>query len=213
MAFITAFRERGIHPPDVPNYSVDALTWQRPDIAPKALSAITEAKSVRWRRDSDRYDVFRRWNIAAHRLYRKVLDNPDTPDALFAALGLVRANPRGQLDKEVVIDGEKGTVSRIEIASIRPAWRVGPTGDIVSDIIVEMTQRWMPGGGGQSFRGGCTIICDLDSGDVRYVIRKRVGHRDRTQAEQQFRGALTDKTSQAAYFSDGEPFAMVHRGF
>jgi Subtilase family len=216
VAFITAFRERGIHPPDVPNFSVDTLTWQRPDVARDALKAITEAKSVNWRRDSDRHEVFVEWNAAAQRLYRMVLDEPETPDALFAALGLVRANPPGQPDREVVIDGVKGTVSRIEVGSVRPAWRVNlATGGILSDVILEMTQRWKPDGG-QSVRGGCTIICDLHSGDVRYVIRKRVGHKARTQAEQQFRGGLAE-ASQAPYFIDahghGEPFAMMHRGF
>lgn len=217
VAFITSFRERGIFPSGVLNLSVDTLTWQRPDVAPRALAAITAAKSVEWRRESNRAEVFVAWNRAAGRLYDEVLDNPETPDALFAALGLIRSGARGEPPREVTIDGEKGTVSRIEIGSVRPAWRVSPTGDIQSDIIVEMTQRWMPAkGGGQSFRGGCTIICDLDTGDVRYVIRKRVGHLERTRDERAFRGALTDGGSQAAYFTDahghGEPFAMMHRG-
>jgi hypothetical protein len=221
VAFIAAFRERGIYPLGVPNLSVDTLTWQLPDVAPDALDAIKEAKSVNWRRDSKRHQVFRDWNEAAGRLYAKVIDNPDTPDALFAALGLVRANLRGQPAKQVTIDGVKGTVTRIEIGSVRPAWRFDPLGDvlspernILSDIIVEMTQQWTPvDGNGQSFRGGCTIICNLETGKVRYVIRKRVGHIVRTQIEQEFRG---DTTGKAAYFMNahghGEPFAMLHRG-
>lgn len=216
VAFITAFRERGIYPSDVSNLSVDTLIWQRPDVAPRALAAITRAKSVEWRRDSDRHDVFLEWNAAAHQLYKMVLDEPATPEALFAALGLIRHNPPGQPDRNVTIDGEKGTVSRIEIGSVRPAWRVNPEGDIHSDVIVEMTQRWTPDGSDQSFRGGCTIVCDLNGGDVRYVIRKRVGHGGRTENEKRFRGALTDAAAQAPYFTDahghGEPFAMLHRG-
>jgi Subtilase family len=217
VAFIAAFRERGIYPSDVSNLSVDTLTWQCPDVSPNALAAITRAKSVDWRRNSDRDQVFRAWNEAAQRLYKDVLDSPETPDALFAALGLVRSSPPGQPPREVSIDGVKGTVSRIEIGSVRPAWRVSPTDDILSDVIVEMTQRWTPAdGGGQSFRGGCTIICDLDTGKVRYVIRKRVGHIGRTTNEMKFRGALAETTSQAEYFTSadghGEPFAMLHRG-
>ncbi|GEP60586.1 S8 family serine peptidase [Reyranella soli] len=217
VAFIASFRERGIFPPGVQNLSVDTLTWQRPDVAPDALAAIKAAKSVRWRRNSDRDDVFRDWNQAAARLYIDVLDKPETPDAFFAALGLVRANAPGQPLRQVMIDGKKGKVSRIEIGSVRPAWRVAPNGDILSDIIVEMTQRWKPDdGGGKSFRGGCTIICDLDSGDVRYVIRKRVGNTIRTNEELGFRGALAEAGDHGAgYFDDakgGEPFAMMHRG-
>ena len=217
VAFIASFRERGIFPPGVLNLSVDTLTWQRPDIAPDALAAIKTAKSVRWRRDSGRDGAFRDWNEAAARLYRDVLDNPNTPDALFAALGLVRTGAPSARLRQVTIDGKKGKVSRIEIGSVRPAWRVAPNGDIRSDIIVEMTQRWKPDdGGGKSFRGGCTVICDLDSGDVRYVIRKRVGNSSRTREELGFRGALAEAGDHsAAYFDDSEgsePFAMMHRG-
>jgi hypothetical protein len=213
VAFITAFRERGIHPPDVPNYSVDALAWQTPDIAPNALRSITEAKSIQWRRHSDRDEVFREWNVVARRLYEKVIDNPDTPDALFAALGLLKCSAPGEPERKVVIDGIPGTVSRIEIGSVRPAWRTGADGDVIADVVVEMTQRWTPDGGEQSFRGGCTIVCDLEDGDVRYVIRKRVGHRSRMQSELQFRGALAEaRSTSAVYFADGEPFAMLHRG-
>jgi hypothetical protein len=217
VAFIAAFRERGIYPSDVANLSVDTLAWQPPDVAPNALSAITRAKSMNWKRESDRQQVFQAWNEAACQLYNDVLDKPTTSDALFAALGLVRSNLPGQPPRDVAIDGVRGTVSRIEIGSVRPAWRVSPTGDILSDIIVEMTQQWNPAdGSGQSYRGGCTIICDLDSGKVRYVIRKRVGNIARTDEAKKFRGALTEATSQAAYFSDahghGEPFAMIHRG-
>ncbi len=218
MAFIASFRERGIFPPGVQNLSVDTLTWQRPDVALDALAAIKAAKAVRWRRDSDRDEVFRNWNQAAARLYIDVLDKPETPDAFFAALGLVRASAPGQPLRQVTIDGKKGKVSRIEIGSVRPAWRVAPNGDILSDVIVEMTQRWKPDdGGGKSFRGGCTIICDLDSGDVRYVIRKRVGNSNRTNEEVGFRGALAEAGDHSAdYFDDtkagGELFAMMHRG-
>ncbi|WP_421995475.1 S8 family serine peptidase [Reyranella sp.] len=217
VAFIASFRDRGIYPADVANLSVDTLTWQRPDIDPSALAAVRTAKSVDWRRNSDRHDVFIAWNKAAARLYRDVIDDPATPDALFAALGLVRGSPPGKPPRAITIDGVKGKVSRIEIGSVRPAWRVAPDGGILSDIIVEMTQRWTPAdAGGRSFRGGCTIICDLDSGDVRYVIRKRVGNPRRTEQEMAFRGALAESDSHAAYFVEangrGEPFAMMHRG-
>jgi len=213
VAFIMGFRERGIYPPGVMNFSIDTLTWQSPDVAPNALTALRQAK-VEWRRDSDRHEVFVAWNKAAKLLYKAVLDNPDTPDSLFAALGLVRANLPGQPPKDVTIDGEKGTVSRIAIESIRPAWRSDPAGTAFADVIVEMTQRWTPAqGGDQSIRGGCTIVCKLDTCEVRYVIRKRVGNRARTNEARELRSAFTEPTNHAAYFTGHqEPFAMLHRG-
>ena len=62
---------------------------------PNALAVITQAKPPQWQRTSDRHAVFVAWNEAAARLYSQVLDNPATPDAIFAALGLMRAAARG----------------------------------------------------------------------------------------------------------------------
>ena len=76
-----------------------------------------------------------------------------------------------------------------------------------------MTQQWTPAqGGGQPIRGGCTIVCKLDTGEVRYVIRKRVGNRARTNEARALRSAFTEPTGHAAYFTGHqEPFAMLHR--
>lgn len=212
VAFITAFRERGIYPGGVSNLSVDALAWQCPDVPPAALKPLTEAR-IDWRRTSDRYQAFVDWNRAAAELYKRVLDEPSTPATLFSALGLVPV-PLGVRTLAATIDGKPGTVSRIEIGAVRPAWRVAPNGDIRTDLIIEMTQRWMPADmPGQALRGGCTLICDLDTAEVRYVIRKRVGHKDRANNEIKFRGALADSEGASSYFtgSAAEPFAMLHR--
>jgi hypothetical protein len=217
IAFIAAFRERGIYPSGVSNLSVDALVWQCPDVPAAALAPIASANArIDWRRKSDRFQVFVNWNKTAKALYDTILDNPATPADFYAALGLVQV-PKDTRSIATTIDGKSGRVSRIEIGAVRPAWRVAPNGDILSDLIIEMTQKWMPEDEpGQSFRGGCTLICDLDTAAVRYVIRKRVGHNVRTSEEASFRGALADSEGGPAYFTGAqagaEPFAMLHRG-
>src|SRR5262249_57419224 len=96
------------------------------------------------------WEIFGRWTIVAGRLYKNVIDTPDTPDAVFAALGLVKPNPPGKGDPPV-IDGKQGVVSRIEIGSVRPAWHLGDTGEIVSNGVVGMSQRRKPDGSGMWF--------------------------------------------------------------
>ena len=217
VAFVSAFRERGIFPSDVLNLSVDALTWQHPNIAPDALADVFDDMEIDWRRITDRREIFQKWNDVAHRLHTRIIrpNPPDKPlsDNVFAALGLIRTDK----PQQTTIDGKSGIVSRIEIHSIRPARRVNPDNEIHSDIVIEITQKWTPDdAGGRSFRGGCTIVCDFDTGKIRYVIRKRVGHQGRIAAEQQFRGGMAGESGVAAYFDDiaggSEPFAMLHRG-
>ena len=212
VAFISAFRQRGVYPAGALNLSVDTLTWQPPDIEEGALRGIVDVKLIHWDSASDRRTAFRESNIAARDVYRRILGKA-TPESVYAALGLIKASRR---DTPVSIDGERGTVSRIEVHSVRPAQRVGENGDIHSDIIIEMTQTWKPEKfPGERFRGGCTLVCDLKTGRVRYAIRKRVGHSRRTKDEAQFRGALAGEPGSAAFFMDGhghsEPFAMLHR--
>ena len=58
---------------------------------------------------------------------------------------------------------------------MRPARRVGPDGNIRSDLVVEITQTFRPTGmPGGRFRGGCTLLIDLATAEVRYMVRKKV---------------------------------------
>jgi len=217
VAFISAFRERGIYPKEVLNLSVDALTWQRPEFPPDALSDVFKDMKIDWRRTTDRREIFQKWNDIAKRLHTRMI-RPKSPDEplpaeVFTALGLIRTDE----PRETMIDGKRGIVSKIEIHSIRPARRVNPDGEIHSDLVIEMTQKWTPqGADSRSFRGGCTIVCNFDTGHIRYVIRKRVGNAERLKDVQGFRGGMAGEASAAAFFEaaagGAEPFAMLHRG-
>ena len=58
---------------------------------------------------------------------------------------------------------------------MRPVRRVGPDGNIRSDLVVEITQTFRPTAmPGARFRGGCTLIIDLATAEVRYMVRKKV---------------------------------------
>jgi hypothetical protein len=123
-------------------------------------------------------------------------------------LGLVRQ------PGPMTIGGVSGELRPIEVHSVRPARRVGPDGQLLSDVVVEITQTFRPSDPTQAvFRGGCTLLVDLRSKEVRYLVRKRVDHAGRLAGQQAFAAASVDML-RASYFSRSdegvEPFAMLH---
>ena len=91
--------------------------------------------------------------------------------------------------------------------------------EVLDDVIIEITQKWRPEDGGaqdgEAFRGGCTIICNRETGELRYVIRKRVGRRPRVEEQRAFQKSMAIGAAERGYFSAhdqrAEPFAMLHR--
>lgn len=211
IAFISAFRARGIFPAGVTNLSVDGLAWQKPDVQIDALAGVLKNVPFVWEYDADRYAAYEASQRNAEALYKALVRGP-TDAYTFAQLGLVKLDRR----KVILLDGVKGYMSPIEMHSIRPVRRVGPDDQILDDIIIEMTQRWKPhDASGMSFRGGCTIVCDRRTGLIRYVVRKRVGSKRSVGEQMGFRLAMAEGSALRNYFAEdggsSEPFAMVHR--
>ena len=123
------------------------------------------------------------------------------------------------LDEQAVrqIDGAPGRLSAFEVHSVRPVRRVGPDGQQQLDLVVEITQKLdTQTDDTRKYRGGCTLIIDLECHAIRYCVRKRVGHPDRIAGQQSFEMAMDDASLRLNYFTGAvggrEPFAMLHRG-
>jgi hypothetical protein len=209
LAFISAFRARGIFPAEVANLSVDALTWQPPDFRIDALEEALGRMSLSWKLNSDRFKAFESSNDDARTLHQALVNGRTDPQ-IFRALGLVKTAAR----QTVTLNGVKGTVSPIQI-SVRPARRIGPDNQILDEVVIELTQRWTPDNGAASYRGGCTVICDRESGKVRYLIRKRLDRPFDTAATGEQLAATSPAVSPHANFfgpqHGREPFALLHR--
>ena len=114
---------------------------------------------------------------------------------------------------------------------MRPARRLGPDGQTLTDLVIEITQKrrgylnpvWQekvdsgeidPPPHDFWLRGGCTVLVDLDHGAVRYCIGKGILSEARLASPARFRAA--SGSLQATYFGDprrreqAEPFAMLH---
>jgi len=171
-ALIDAFRVRGIYPPQVSSLSEDSLRWQAPELSVTSIPDLSFAK-LQFAGDpaapAGPDELLRQ-----ARALGAVLGRPEH----LAHFGLARAD-----DPELGED----TVDLPRVQSIRSSRRVGPDGQIVFDLVAEVTQRRTvrdPRGIFDTF-GGATVIIG-PKGEFRYVIAKNVLNTDRLQKQRDF---------------------------
>lgn len=208
VAFVSAFRARGIYPAEVRSLSVGSLVWEPPPMPLQSqnVKKILADLTLDWDLTIDRKDAYQQARANAYRMQRWLMDRDQVPQDEFRALGFLDATQK-------TIGGVFGELRPIEVHSVRPARRVGPDGQLQSDLVVEITQTFRPQEGGR-YRGGCTLLIDLERAEVRYLIRKRVDNARRFQAQLAFATATADDL-RGTYFMDpdggAEPFALLHR--
>jgi hypothetical protein len=188
------------------NLSSESLCWERPETNLTFEKVFAKLK-LSWDLYIDRRTAFELSQENGYQVHEWLKGISDE-DALF--LGFYKqAGPR-------TFNNRSGTLRPFEVHSVRPVRRIGPDGQQRTDLTVEITQSWISDDGGGKFRGGCTLVVDLGTHAIRYVVRKRVGHKERLDKEQQYRMHLAEADLGSNYFGDDvrkrEPFAMLHRG-
>lgn len=173
-AWVDGFRTFGIKPTDVVGLTEDALRWRGPDIPVPDASRLAFA-NLRFNGDPGR-------PASAAELRTQ-----------GAAFGALVADPKyrgafglaGSGDRD--LEGDKVDVPSVE--SVRSSRRIGPDGQIVFDLVAEVTQRRIvkprDGAPGFDFFGGATVLID-PKGRVRYLVRKSVLNGRRLDAQREF---------------------------
>lgn len=209
VALVSAFRDRGIYPLNVRHLSVDSVVWEPPPQPLSNIRHVLQRMSLRWNLAANREAVHHasRRNAAIFRTW--LTSREQVPDDELDSLGLFRAGG------PMVVGGQPGELRNIEVHSVRPARRVGPDGQLQADLVIELTQTWRPNGQPNArCRGGCTLLIDLESGNVRYLVRKRVAHKDQVGAQLAFAAKASEGSLRTNYFDTAgrslEPFAMLH---
>ena len=219
IAFIEAFRRRGIYPRDVRTLSEGSLLWQPPAVLSADMPDLADVCAVD--------EVVESWKLTTNR--GKVLERVREARKLFRER--LEARLTGGAEEHLGVDFDKlGPAAPPaarrqgrrgwDVSAVRPARRVGPDGQLLTDLIVELTQaRWVPaptsgGLGGFWFRGGCTLVFDLETGRARYCIRKDINSEARKARQMEFLTTGAIPSLQATYFgaleAGGEPFAFLH---
>jgi len=219
LAVIEAFRRRGLYPREVRNLSEENLLWHRPEKEEQEAfrTVFRNSKRLRqlvpdWGLTANRREIYKQAE-GSQALLHKWFTHPGAGPAVEAAK-LVLADKA----PEAFFRNPKTRVPNLEVHSVRPARRVGPDGENVPVLVVEMTQRrhgyfdpkvQEKADRGEPklpeadfvFRGGCTLLVDPDA-TVRYCIYKNIRNNHRLHRLRQFLTGDDNPSLRATYFDE-----------
>ena len=169
VAFIEAFRSRGIVPEKVQAFSADGLLWQTASAAPDEDEEVVVAIVKKWAAD------IRSWGLSKDRkaLFELTRDRR----------AILHEYLKPKVRKESVVLAGIDPELSFEVHSLRPSIRMDWEGRPNFQWVIELTQRIPQFVDGQPaadrtpdyyFRGGCTLLVDAETGKVRYSIKKKL---------------------------------------
>jgi hypothetical protein len=190
---IKACRLRGIRPADIRSYSEESLRWSPPE------DPVAACKGLEY----------------------GILEGTD--EAVASQRNKTNAVILNAFAKKNAVALGLDPASAIQVCSFHPVHRVSPSGRIIVDFVAEFLQtRKEPlnpdikGSPQISFRGGSTVIFD-HAGNVRYVIRKRIGDQSRLAKQRAFAMDTSDSCACSPYAAPPLEaqisFQAVHRRF
>lgn len=210
VAFVAAFRDRGIYPSGVRHLSPGNLIWESPPLPLTKLDVILSKMKLTWNLNNDRRLAYEASQENAATFHDWLVSPRQVSDEELAMLGFVRKS------QVMNVGSMRGHMGGPEVHSVRPARRIGPDEQSRTDLIVEITQTFRPDQMGDGlYRGGCTLVIDLETNEVRYCIRKRVTSGERLSQQAAYRRQF-ESSLRFQYFDEPpagkEPFAMLHGG-
>lgn len=220
VAFVEAFRRRGIYPVNLGepssstlrSLSVDTLRWQ-------GLGTTTFSKAI-WKKIEAQYAGV----INELKQYADACFYLEDREELFDETRKQRRRLHSQLKKafeavpEFAVELGLDPKRRFEVHELRRAMRVGPDGRHMPQVVVSLTQsrkirqnrqKGMPG---HLFRGGSTLVVDLSVPAIKYRIVKNINSKSRQARTAAFvREAAADPLRALFFAPDrNEPFAALH---
>ncbi|HSS50744.1 MAG TPA: S8 family serine peptidase, partial [Thermoanaerobaculia bacterium] len=196
VAFIEAFRKWGIYPRDVRTLSEESLRWSSPSTVaadlPEGFGQVRRAL-FNWQPGEPRCDVFEEIKAAQRMLWNYLRYELPDDEAKWKLLGGI------------------DTRRTFQVANLRPARRIGPRGEFLTEMVVEILQsqdalpydknekkeesarrsaakkeRLERGGSEESdlppFRGGVTLIIGMDQ--EKYRVRYAIYKRPNSAARE-----------------------------
>ena len=233
VALIESFRRWGVMPKGLRTLSEEQLRWPFARMqdhngwtalgaaAGQLRSQISDTLYIR-----DRAQIFERLRSArewTHNYLEQVLsdtaDAPHRPE--FERITGVRfANP----DSLAGLRRRTNGGASFEVHAVRPAIRVSPEGALIKQMIITITQRRTlpldpaaPNAGSFDFRGGSTLIFDLEGEpSLRYAITRRIDDEQRLAEIRAYRSSKSQEqlSLRDTYFDAvedaAEPFCLLH---
>jgi hypothetical protein len=222
VAFVEAFRRRGIYPSSLTDpsegrmrtVSVDTVRWESPDASQfkrgqaGIIFGLYEEiiESLKEYANACLYFVDRQQLFDETRQFRRRL-HEQFKEAF-------REHP--VFARELGLDPDPKT--KFEVHEIRRSSKISPNGFYVPQMVVSLTQSKRirrdaaEGIPEYRFRGGSTLIVDLPTSTIKYRIVKNIESIQRRQATARFRKYVDDDALRSLFMSrmSDEPFAVLH---
>lgn len=203
-AWIDAFRRHHIYPSGVDDLSEDSLLWtplkkQNPALWEKPIEDLT-FRNLKFHGDPG-------WPADAEQLEKQAgaLGRIITTPEFMSTFGLAKlGDPK--------LNGDEVLLPKIQ--SIRSSRRVGPSGQVVFDLVAEVTQKRRARFSDTdtcTVYGGSTVIID-PYGRVRYVVLKSVTNNKRVNDQKQFLNSPVGQRHKPSLCAMETPnlFQMLH---
>lgn len=226
VAFIEAFRRRGIFPSEVRSLSIESLRWpgDSADVDKNFSQLLRPLKEFVDRvRDVHTTKELLYENRRIRLVLQRLVSREFEDVAPFERLtGLVLSADRDVPGLQRRPSGQP----LFEVYGSTPALRVGPGMKTLNQVVLSFVQTREvdfdqdPATGFQpyTFRGGCTLVLDLESGQLKYRVVKPVDDPMRLGRQLHFLRQMRGASLAAVYFGASpdsqarEPFALLHRG-
>ena len=232
VAFVEAFRRRGIYPDDVRTLSVESLRWSRPEEDPRCppgeiddkLRDFMENIGLRRLVDELRYCDTRRktWRTTrkiGRELHGAISDQVGKAEILQKLTGLVLTRFAPGQEPPEILPGVRLAPDQLpvfKVRAIREARRLTDDGRLLNQVFVTLLQDLTIEHRGEPIpmRCGSTLVIDLGTLTVSYVVRKPLEDRRRIRRTLQYRArgaGFAPGDAAATYFgADREVFARLH---
>ncbi|WZO99814.1 hypothetical protein EP7_001427 [Isosphaeraceae bacterium EP7] len=224
VAFIEAFRRRGIYPEGLRILSEDSLRWARPGedlsmepgMMDELFKAFIEGIKLRTCVDElrylrDRWDIWSTTRAIRIGMFEAIHQHLTKAELLQRLTGLVLTQSQVPSWFRIrTLDG----IPRFYVSALREARRQKEDGRALNQVFITIRQNvTVPVGDRKhTIRCGSTLVIDLDEARVTYVIRKGPHEEKRLRRIVAFSETLAETASLAAtYFGKShEPFAALH---
>jgi len=223
VAFIEAFRRRGIFPKCVLTLSEDSLRWARPGEDPTKQPGEMENKIKefieeiglrdnvdRLRHLQTRYDIWSETRAIRKELHSRIKTHEIKAQVLQEITGLF-LDPN-EPDEDAITD-ENSPGPTFSVQSIRESRRERGDGRVLNQVFITLLQKETRriDKRDHMVRCGSVLVVDLDEQRVSYVISKARGDDQRFNDVVKFRESRSTDTLHATYFgAQNEPFAALH---
>jgi hypothetical protein len=221
VAFVEAFRRRGIYPRDLKTLSQDSLLWRTPDSDERQPSRALE----------DGFACLREHAMTF--LFAETGDKKQNPrETVFHLQRQMRWELHEWLKEHFATHPDGSEDARFlgldhgydfEVHTARFALRPGPDGDIDAVFLMSVLQERsilsdadQPNSPTMPFEGGAALVVDLRQLRIRYCVRKSINSKIRKARQQEFTATQLEGL-RATYFGataglfSREPFAVMHR--